>query len=138
MTDPATEGLQRLIEAQLEVRDLLAELLELTRVRVHSREESRQGLQIRALTAVFGGETAFSASEVAAALTGRMRRPALHAAFGHGSAKSVGQALARLEEAGALRRVGTGRPRRYVIPTLQKAERRLSNAWMSLLPERHS
>ena len=111
MTNSATE-LQRLVEVQIEVRDLLAELVELSRAKVHGHEESRQGLQLRALTAVFG-EAGFTAAEVAAALTGRMRRPALHAAFGHGSAKSVGQALARLEEAGALRRVGTSRPRTY-------------------------
>jgi len=100
MTNSATE-LQRLVEAQLEVRDLLAELVELSRAKVHGHEESRQGLQLRA------------------------------------SAKSVGQALARLEEAGALRRVGTSRPRTYVVPTLQRAERRMRNAWTSLLPERH-
>ena len=111
MTNSATE-LQRLVEVQIEVRDLLAELVELSRAKVHGHAESRQALQSRALQKVFG-EARFTAAEVAAALTGRMRRPALHAAFGHGSAKSVGQALARLEEAGALRRVGTSRPRTY-------------------------
>ncbi|MCE2644220.1 MAG: hypothetical protein LW835_03085 [Burkholderiaceae bacterium] len=135
MTNSATE-LQRLVEAQLEVRDLLAELVELSRAKVHGHEESRQGLQLRALETVFG-EAGFTAAEVAAALTGRMPRPALRAAFGDASAKSVGQALARLEEAGALRRVGTSRPRTYVVPTLQRAERRMRNAWTSLLPERH-
>ena len=135
MTNSATE-LQRLVEVQIEVRDLLAELVELSRAKVHGHEESRQGLQLRALTAVFG-EAGFTAAEVAAALTGRMRRPALHAAFGHGSAKSVGQALARLEEAGGLRRMGSSRPRRYVIPTLQRIKRAVGNDWFSSLPERN-
>ncbi len=135
MTNSATE-LQRLVEAQLEVRDLLAELVELSRAKVHGHEESRQGLQLRALETVFG-EAGFTAAEVAAALTGRMPRPALRAAFGDASAKSVGQALARLEEAGALRRIGTSRPRRYVIPTLQKIKTSVRNDWLSSLPERH-
>jgi hypothetical protein len=128
--------LRALVEVQLEVRDLLAELVELSRAKVHGHEEWRQGLQLRALAAVFG-ETFFSAAEVAAALTGPMPRPALHAAFGCASAKSVGQALARLEEAGALRRIGTSRPRRYVIPTLQKIKTSVRNDWLSSLPERH-
>ena len=136
MSDLATEELQRLVEVQLEVRDLLAELVELSRAKVHGHAESRQALQIRALETVFG-EAGFTAGEVAAALTGAMPRPALRAAFGHGSAKSVGQALARLEEAGALRRIGAGRPRTYVVPAFQKTERRICNPWTSLLPERH-
>lgn len=130
MTDPATEGLQRLVEVQLEVRDLLAELVELSRAKVHGHAESRQALQIRALETVFG-EAGFTAAEVAAALSGPMPRPALHAAFGDASAKSVGQALARLEEVGALRRVGTSRPRRYLLP-LQRSKTAVRNHWLSI------
>ena len=130
MTDPATEGLQRLVEVQLEVRDLLAELVELSRAKVHGHAESRQALQIRALETVFG-EAGFTAAEVAAALSGPMPRPALHAAFGDASAKSVGQALARLEEVGALRRVGTSRPRRYLLP-LQRSKTAVRNYWLSI------
>lgn len=130
MTDPATEDLQRLVEVQLEVRDLLAELVELSRAKVHGHEESRQGLQLRALAAVFG-EAGFTAAEVAAALSGPMPRPALRAAFGDANAKSVGQALARLEEVGALRRVGTSRPRRYLLP-LQRSKTAVRNHWLSI------
>ena len=136
MSDAATEALQRLVEVQLEVRDLLAELVELSRAKVHGHAESRQALQIRALETVFG-EAGFTAAEVAAALTGRMPRPALHAAFGDSGAKGVGRALVKLQEAGALRRVGTSRPRTYVVPAFQKTERRICNPWTSLLPERH-
>ena len=129
MTNSATE-LQRLVEVQIEVRDLLAELVELSRAKVHGHEESRQGLQLRALTAVFG-EAGFTAAEVAAALTGRMPRPALHAAFGDSGAKGVGRALVKLQEAGALRRVGTSRPRRYLLP-LQRSKTAVRNHWLSI------
>ena len=136
MSNAATEALQRLVEVQIEVRDLLAELVELSRAKVHGHAESRQGLQLRALAAVFG-QTNFTAGEVAAALTGPMPRPALHAAFGDSGAKGVGRALVKLQEAGALRRVGTSRPRTYVVPTFQRAERGMRNAWISLIPERN-
>ena len=106
MTNSATE-LQRLVEVQIEVRDLLAELVELSRAKVHGHEESRQGLQLRALTAVFG-EAGFTAAEVAAALTGRMPRPALHAAFGDSGA---GRSAAASNPRPAGRAGAPGRPR---------------------------